>query len=103
MIKALKKALRWPSEEHPLMSEDAREKALDVIEKHGYRAHFYLPTVGAQDDRELWEALETMRLAGFIITNQNGHLVGKVATARPTSQEIAEERRASFSLIKTEN
>lgn len=84
------------------MGHFAREKALDVIEKHGYRAHFYLPTVGAQDDRELWEALETMRLAGFIVTNESGHLVGKVATARPTRQEIAEERRASFRLVNTE-
>ena len=86
----------------PFMSEAARENALDVIEKHGYRAHFYLPTVGAQSDRELWEALETMRLAGFIITDRNGHLVGKAATARLTGQEIAEERRAFFKLVKTD-
>jgi|TARA_R110000851_G_scaffold333407_2_gene512793 hypothetical protein len=102
MIKALKKALRWPSNEHPLMSDAARERALDVIEAHGYRAHFYLPTVGADKDRELWDALETMRLAGFIVTDQSGHLVGKVATARPTSQEIASERRATFRLVETE-
>jgi hypothetical protein len=102
MFRALKKALRWPSNEHPFMSEAARENALDVLEKHGYRAHFYLPTVGAQDDRELWEALETMRLSGFIVTDQNGNLVGKVATARPTSQEIASERRAAFRLVETE-
>ena len=64
--------------------------------------HFYLPTAGAQDDRELWEALETMRLAGFIVTSQRGPLVGKVATARSTRQECAEERRASFILLKTD-
>jgi hypothetical protein len=102
MFRALKKALRWPSNEHPFMSEAARENALDVLEKHGYRAHFYLPTVGAQDDRELWEALETMRLARFIVTDRNGHLVGKAASARLTSQECAEERRASFRLVQTE-
>lgn len=102
MIKALKKALGWPTNDHPYMSDAARESALDVIEKHGYRAHFYLPTVGALEDRELWEALETMRLAGFIVTDQSGNLVGKVATARPTSQEIASERRAAFRLVETE-
>ena len=102
MFKALKKTLRWPSNEHPFMSDDARANALDVLDKHGYRAHFYLPTVGAQDDRELWDALETMRLAGFIVTDQSGHLVGKVATARPSSQEIASERRASFRLVDIE-
>jgi len=102
MFKALKKALRWPSSEHPFMSDAARENALDVLEKHGCRAHFYLPTVGAQDDRELWDALETMRLAGFIVTDQSGNLVGKVATARPTREECAEERRASLRLINTE-
>lgn len=102
MIKALKKLLRWPSNEHPFMSDAARENALDVLDKHGYRAHFYLPTVGAQYDRELWDALETMRLAGFIVTNESGHLVSKVATARPTRQECDEERRASFRLVNTE-
>jgi hypothetical protein len=51
MIKTLKKVLRWPSNEHPFKSNSAHENALDGLEKHGYSAHFYLPTVGAQDDR----------------------------------------------------
>lgn len=102
MLKALKNMLGWESKGDSLMGQIAQEKALDVIEKHGYRAHYYLPTIGAQDDREFWDALETMRLAGFIVTDENGCLVGKVATARPTKQECVEGRRASFHLVNTE-
>jgi len=67
MIKALQQALRCPPNEHPFLSDTGRE---------------------------LLDALETMRLAGFIVTASDGGLVGKVATARPTAN-IGENERVN--------
>lgn len=79
----------------------ARESALDILQKHGLRAHYYLPGIGLED-RELANACHRMAAAGHIITDSTGALVGKVATARLTPEELAQERRASFRLVKTE-
>ena len=82
--------------------DTARESALDVLEKHGLRAHYYLPGVGLHEDRELANACNHLAAVGHIITDSAGALVGKVATARLTPAELARERRASFRLIKSE-
>ena len=68
------------------------ESALKVIERHNYRAHLYLPSTGVQDDPELCEALELMKLAGYIVTKPCGQLVGKIASiGRPVDHEILSE------------
>lgn len=82
--------------------EAIREGALNVIGKHGYRAHLYLPAVGRLEDRNLANALNSLAASGHIITDSTGALVGKVATARLTPEELAKERRAGFRLVKTE-
>lgn len=89
---------RWGEEKE---KDAARESALDVLEKHGLRAHYYLPGIGLED-RELANACNHMASAGHIITDNTGALVGKVATARLMPAELVRERRASFRLVKTE-
>lgn len=38
--------------------------------------------------------------SGYLITDANGRLFGKVATARLSSEELARQRRAEFQLIR---
>lgn len=70
-------------------SEKSQNYALDVIEKHDLEAHYYLPSVGKRNDEELSNALDLLSISGFIITDSNGNLVGKVAKKRLSSQEKA--------------
>lgn len=91
----------WAESPAAMISETAKEKALDVLGKHGFRAHYYLPQVGIED-RELADACHLLAGKGFLITDSSGALVGKVATARLTPAELAKERRASFRLVKSE-
>lgn len=97
VMKEIKSTAEYPA----AMSETARENALDVLEKHGFRAHYYLPQVGVED-KELAGACRLLAGTGFLITDSTGALVGKVATARLTPAELTKERRASFRLVKTE-
>lgn len=82
--------------------EVERETALDIIGKHGYRAHYYFPAVGLLKDRELANALNSLAASGHIITDSTGAIVGKVATTRLTPEELAQDCRAGFRLVKTE-
>ncbi|PKM47078.1 MAG: hypothetical protein CVV05_01430 [Gammaproteobacteria bacterium HGW-Gammaproteobacteria-1] len=77
-----------------------RDRWLDVIERHGYTAHFWLPGIAHHADRELWEALEGLKNAGFIVIDANGALAGKVAKARLPVGELAEQRRAQFRIVE---
>lgn len=76
-----------------------RDEALDTIKKKNYDAHYYLPSIGSRDNEELGNALDSLAGQGFIITDKNGCLVGKVAKARLSSNEVAEEKRATFSVV----
>lgn len=75
-----------------------REDALDVLEQHGLRAHFYLPAV-SMENQELANACRRLASAGYIITTADGTITGKVAAARPTKDEQIARRRASFKLV----
>lgn len=77
-----------------------RDEALDTIKKQNYDAHYYLPSIGSRDNEELSSALDSLAGKGFIITDKNGSLVGKVAKARLTSNEVAEAKRATFSVVE---
>lgn len=75
-----------------------REQALDILEKHGLRAHWYVPAADVEDP-ELAAACDFLRSRGYLITDSDGCLFGKVATARPSSEELATQRRAQFRFI----
>ncbi|ODM57005.1 hypothetical protein [Vibrio harveyi] len=82
------------------LSENAKKSALDVLEQHGFEAHFYMAGIGHREDKDLSNALDLLSSSGYIITNQDGELVGKVAKARVSTDERAKERRATFRIIK---
>ncbi|NHR07424.1 hypothetical protein HA052_19725 [Chromobacterium haemolyticum] len=82
-----------------LYSDIERDKALDVLAQNGLAAHYYLPAVGVAD-RELAAACRELAGCGYLIVDRYGDLQGKVAAARPTSDEIAQERRAAFRIVK---
>lgn len=84
-----------------MMGSVARERALDVLEKHGLCAHWYAPAAGIED-QELAEACHFLGGHGFLITDTQGGLVGKVATARLSTEEIAQQRRAQFRLVTSQ-
>lgn len=76
------------------------KRNLDILAKHGLRAHFYLPAAGIED-AELAEALRRVSSAGYIITDQTGNqLMGKVASIPMTTNEIADMRRAEFKVVR---
>ncbi|MBW8191300.1 hypothetical protein K0504_09650 [Neiella marina] len=77
-----------------------RDWALDVIECKGHSAHYYMPSIGQREDSELCRALDLLAGQGFIVTDGDGNLVGKVAKARISSGERAEQRRAEFKIVQ---
>lgn len=77
----------------------AREQYLDELAKHGIEAHLYLPSVGNRDNETLCRALDAMSNAGYLMTDSNGNLIGKLARARLSANEKAIERRAEFKVI----
>lgn len=77
-----------------------RQKALDVIQKNGYDAHYYFPSVGV-NDRELRDALDYLHRHGYIFTTHD-RLLGKVAKAILTPDEQAAYRRAEFRVVDSD-
>lgn len=82
-----------------MMSERARESALDTLSRHGIDAHYYLPAIGCEDN-ELANALRLLGGRGYLMTDAAGGLVGKVAKARLTPEERAQESRKRFHLVE---
>lgn len=82
-----------------LLKEDESLKAFDVLARHGFRANLYLPGVGV-DDRELKNAMNTLAAKGYLITNNDGFLVGKLAAMNPTADELVKMRRAEFKVVR---
>ncbi|MHC5209067.1 hypothetical protein [Pseudomonas chlororaphis] len=82
-----------------MLSELARDRALSVLAKNGYQAHYYTPDQDA-DDQELAAALRLLGRSGFIITDQRGDLVGQVALAQSGSESRARQKRAQFRVIE---
>lgn len=78
-----------------MLSEFARDRALSVLAKKGYRAHYYAPDLNIED-QELAAALRLLGRSGFIITEQGGDLVGKVSLAHSGSESRARQKRAQF-------
>lgn len=80
------------------LADEARTKALDILDQHGLRAHYYMPAIDMQD-QELANACRRLASAGYIITSIDGTITGKVAAARPTKDEQVADRRASIKII----
>lgn len=77
----------------------AREKALDVMEKHGLRA-FYFPAGIYIDDQELADACNILASTGHLLTDATGKMIREVAAARPSREEVSKNFKASFRLVK---
>ncbi|MBM1184748.1 MULTISPECIES: hypothetical protein [Pseudomonas] len=82
-----------------MLSEFARDRALSVLAKKGYQAHYYAPDLDVED-QELAAALRLLGRSGFIITDQGGDLVGKVSLAHSGSESRARQKRAQFRVIE---
>ncbi len=76
---------------------DSITNSIAVIERNNMRAHLYLPSTGR--DTELDLALAILSSNGFIITDDQGEIVGKVCTHGLTSEEIAAIRRSTFKIV----
>lgn len=83
-----------------ILSESTRERWLDLIEQRGYSAYFWLPGIEHHDDQDLWEALEGLKRAGYIITRPDGTVAGKLAKTRLSRDEKASQRRATFRVVE---
>lgn len=99
MIGWLRKRIRTAQEGYRL-SEESIDSAIVEIEQYGMKAHYYLAGVGNRESTNLSYALDILEAAGFIITDQDGQLVGKVATKNVGSSELAEQRRALLKIVK---
>lgn len=60
------------------ISKEAQKAALEKIRKEGYQACQYNPCINHEKDLELYEALELLRKAGFIIIDLDGCIVGEI-------------------------
>ena len=58
-----------------------RNDALAALAAHGLQAHYYLPAAKIVDST-LAEACRFLGNSGYIITDQQGNFIGKIATAR---------------------
>jgi hypothetical protein len=83
------------------LSYKSREDALNIIADRGYVAYFWLPGIAHNNDKELQQALKLLKNAGYIITDDQGGLVGKVVKVRLSKDEKARARRASFKLVES--
>jgi hypothetical protein len=99
MLQRLIQRLVNSSNRPTMMADGAREKALDTLAEHGINAHFYLPAAGCAN-KELASALRLLGDLGYLMTDANGSLVGKVAKARLTADERAQESRKRFLLVE---
>jgi len=81
----------------------SKESAIDTLKKHQIDVHYYLASVGSRDNEELCRALDFLSGQGFIMTDSEGHLVGKVAKARLSNHEKALQQRARFKVINNED
>lgn len=88
------------AQEGDRLSEASIESAVFEIEKHGMKAHLYMAGAKNRQDEKLSYALDTLEAAGFIITDSSGALVGCVATKNPDSNELAQQRRATFKIVE---
>lgn len=82
-----------------MMSDRAREEALDTLGRHGIDAHYYLPAIGCED-KALANALRLLAGRGYVMTDAKGVLVGGVAKARLSQEERAKESRKRFYLVE---
>jgi hypothetical protein len=98
MLKRLLSRLVKVGHSPSMIAEGAREQALDKLHEHGIDAHFYLPAAGCQE-RELANALRLLGARGYIMNDAKGSIVGRVAKARLTTAERAEELRTRFFLV----
>lgn len=79
-------------------SREEFEKAKGLIRSLGLKANLYLPASGELENEELARALTLLGGEGFIITDDEGYIVGKVAL-QLNPDEVAQVRRAKFVLI----
>lgn len=93
----------WRLKRHSIAHDKELKDMLEVISKHEMKAHKYFPGVGQRDDVELSTALDWFAANGFVVTDKNGGIVGKVATANMDRSEIAELRRSQMKLVEPES
>lgn len=79
--------------------KDSIANAIALVEQHGMKAHLYFPATGRHTEHELALALTILGSNGFIITDGQGDIVGKVSTHGLSSEEIAMIRRATFKIV----
>ena len=74
-----------------------RNDALDALAAHGLHAHYYLPATKIVDNT-LADACRFLGNSGYIITDQQGNFVGKIAAARPAKGALTVPRRPLFKI-----
>jgi hypothetical protein len=79
--------------------QESISNAIAVIEQHGMKAHLYFPATGRHTEHELALALTILGSNGFIITDGQGEIVGKVSTHGLSSEEMAMIRRSTFKIV----
>lgn len=99
----LKWFMNWRLKRHSIVHDKEFQAMLEVVSKHGMKAHKYFPGVGQRDDVELSTALDWFAANGFVVTDKNGGIVGKVATANMDRSELAELRRSQMKLVESDS
>lgn len=79
--------------------DSIREDAIDVLERHGIKAHLYFPAAGIEDS-DLKDALRCLHERGYIFSSKDGALFGGIAQARPAPEERAQIRRRQMKVVR---
>ncbi|EPG9766626.1 hypothetical protein M0K88_004891 [Escherichia coli] len=91
--------LEWFRPAPTMISSFAKDRALAVLARHRYQAHYYTPH-SSNDDSELLSALRLLGRSGFLITDEHGNLVGTVEVATSGSESRARQQRAKFKVVE---
>ncbi len=76
-------------------------KAKSIVNSHGMSFGMYLPSVEHHDNPELASALERLASVGYVVVDQQGQIVGKIATTLG-SEEKAKIARSKFRLVDSD-
>lgn len=74
-----------------------RNDALNILQSHGLNAYYYLPAIKITDNG-LAEACRFLASSGYIITDQAGNFVGKIAIARPAGDGLVIAKSVGFKI-----
>lgn len=81
------------------LSQQEKNRVECVLKKNNIDYYMYFPHMGIEDP-ELKDTLFKLSECGYLFTDKDGNIVGKVAKLNADSNDNAELRRNNFFVVK---